>query len=150
MAGLRFKTIYYEFQPGGNFLCATLRLTGVDSSLPRRVLALGSDYPPNTLLERHSHRRAQFLYAMNGLMKVKRMTPVAGPPFSELLDSNDKTASRLDARRQHPQPVYCCADIARVIASAAVLPGFSADPSSCWPPPASCRCCMKRAGAIPP
>lgn len=39
--------------------------------LPRRVLALGSDYPPNTLLERHSHRRAQFLYAMNGLMKVE-------------------------------------------------------------------------------
>lgn len=39
--------------------------------LPRPVLALGSDYPPNTLLERHSHRRAQFLYAMNGLMKVE-------------------------------------------------------------------------------
>ncbi|EBX6544646.1 AraC family transcriptional regulator, partial [Salmonella enterica subsp. enterica serovar Larochelle] len=39
--------------------------------LPRSVLALGSDYPPNTLLERHSHRRAQFLYAMHGLMKVE-------------------------------------------------------------------------------
>lgn len=39
--------------------------------LPRRVLALGSDYPANTQLERHSHRRAQFLYAMNGLMKVE-------------------------------------------------------------------------------
>ncbi len=37
--------------------------------LPRRVLALGS--PANTQLERHSHRRAQFLYAMNGLMKVE-------------------------------------------------------------------------------
>ncbi|HHG8774794.1 TPA: helix-turn-helix transcriptional regulator [Raoultella planticola] len=39
--------------------------------LPRRVLALGSDYPANTQLPRHSHRRAQFLYAMNGLMKVE-------------------------------------------------------------------------------
>ena len=40
--------------------------------LPRRVLALGSDYPANTQLARHSHRRAQFLYAMNGMMKVAR------------------------------------------------------------------------------
>ncbi|WP_407578988.1 AraC family transcriptional regulator [Citrobacter koseri] len=39
--------------------------------LPRRVLALGTDYPPDTQLEKHSHRRAQFLYAMNGLMKVE-------------------------------------------------------------------------------
>lgn len=39
--------------------------------LPRRVLALGSDYPANTQLARHSHRRAQFLYAMNGMMKVE-------------------------------------------------------------------------------
>ena len=39
--------------------------------LPRRVLGLGSDYPPDTLLPRHHHRRAQFLYAMNGLMKVE-------------------------------------------------------------------------------
>ena len=39
--------------------------------LPRRVLGLGSDYPPDTLLPRHHHRRAQFLYAVNGLMKVE-------------------------------------------------------------------------------
>ena len=71
--------------------------------LPRRVLALGSDYPPNTLLERHSHRRAQFLYAMNGLMKVETDD---GPAVQRSMDPGDKTASRLDARRQHPQPVY--------------------------------------------
>ncbi len=39
--------------------------------LPRRVLGPGSDYPPDTLLPRHHHRRAQFLYAVNGLMKVE-------------------------------------------------------------------------------
>lgn len=39
--------------------------------LPRDVLALGSDYPYDTLLEAHHHRRAQFLYAPNGVMKVK-------------------------------------------------------------------------------
>lgn len=75
--------------------------------LPRRVLALGSDYPPNTLLERHSHRRAQFLYAMHGLMKVETDDGQwLVPPFSGVWDPGDETASRLDARRQHPQPVY--------------------------------------------
>ncbi|QAV22044.1 AraC family transcriptional regulator [Proteus hauseri] len=39
--------------------------------LPRDILALGSDYPYDTLLETHHHRRAQFLYAPNGVMKVK-------------------------------------------------------------------------------
>ena len=39
--------------------------------LPQPVLALGSDYPADTLLDTHSHRRAQFLYAPEGLMKVE-------------------------------------------------------------------------------
>ncbi len=39
--------------------------------LPQAVLALGSDYPADTLLDTHSHRRAQFLYAPEGLMKVE-------------------------------------------------------------------------------
>ncbi|MDR8438650.1 AraC family transcriptional regulator, partial [Acinetobacter baumannii] len=34
--------------------------------LPQAVLALGSDYPADTLLDTHSHRRAQFLYAPEG------------------------------------------------------------------------------------
>ncbi|MDB9694074.1 hypothetical protein OPU39_06095, partial [Acinetobacter nosocomialis] len=38
---------------------------------PQAVLALGSDYPADTLLDTHSHRRAQFLYAPEGLMKVE-------------------------------------------------------------------------------
>lgn len=37
---------------------------------PRPVLAIGTDYPPGTLLAAHSHRRAQFLYGMSGLMDV--------------------------------------------------------------------------------
>lgn len=44
-------------------------LSQVDS-IPRPVLAIGTDYPPGTLLEAHSHRRAQFLYGMSGLMEV--------------------------------------------------------------------------------
>ncbi len=39
--------------------------------LPQAVLALGSDYPADTLLDTHSHRRAQFLYAPEGLRKLK-------------------------------------------------------------------------------
>jgi len=37
---------------------------------PREVLAIGTDYAPGTLLETHSHRRAQFLYGATGLMEV--------------------------------------------------------------------------------
>ncbi|MFX7044594.1 AraC family transcriptional regulator, partial [Acinetobacter baumannii] len=39
--------------------------------LQQAVLALGSDYPADTLLDTHSHRRAQFLYAPEGFMKVE-------------------------------------------------------------------------------
>ncbi len=44
-------------------------LQTVDAT-PRPVLAIGTDYPPGTLLAAHSHRRAQFLYGMSGLMDV--------------------------------------------------------------------------------
>lgn len=44
-------------------------LSQVDDT-PRAVLAIATDYPPDTLLPRHVHRRAQFLYAMSGLMEV--------------------------------------------------------------------------------
>ncbi|WMN61009.1 helix-turn-helix transcriptional regulator [Pseudoalteromonas xiamenensis] len=37
---------------------------------PRSVVAIGTDYPSGTLLDFHSHRRAQFLYGMSGLMEV--------------------------------------------------------------------------------
>lgn len=37
---------------------------------PRPVLAIGTDYLPGTLLPAHTHRRAQFLYGMSGLMDV--------------------------------------------------------------------------------
>lgn len=39
--------------------------------LPLEVLALGTDYPYGTFLPTHRHRRAQFLYAINGLMEVE-------------------------------------------------------------------------------
>lgn len=38
--------------------------------LERDVIALGTDYLPNTLLETHRHRRAQFLYPATGLIEV--------------------------------------------------------------------------------
>ncbi|RSC26095.1 MULTISPECIES: AraC family transcriptional regulator [Pseudomonas] len=44
-------------------------LCQVDAT-PRPVLAIATDYPPGTLLPRHVHRRAQFLYGMSGLMEV--------------------------------------------------------------------------------
>lgn len=37
---------------------------------PRAVVAIGTDYPPGTLLDTHVHRRAQFLYGITGLMEV--------------------------------------------------------------------------------
>ncbi|MGC4012701.1 MAG: helix-turn-helix transcriptional regulator [Pseudomonas sp.] len=45
-------------------------LASVDD-LDRSVLAIGTDYPLGTLLKPHSHRRAQFLYGMSGLMEVE-------------------------------------------------------------------------------
>lgn len=35
------------------------------------VLPIGTDYPPDTLLERHEHRRAQVLYGARGVMLVE-------------------------------------------------------------------------------
>jgi AraC-like DNA-binding protein len=37
---------------------------------PRAVVAIGTDYAPGTILDTHSHRRAQFLYGATGLMEV--------------------------------------------------------------------------------
>ena len=39
--------------------------------LPSSGSSVRSDYPADTLLDTHSHRRAQFLYAPEGLMKVE-------------------------------------------------------------------------------
>lgn len=35
------------------------------------VLPIGTDYPPDVLLARHSHRRAQLLYGATGVMRVE-------------------------------------------------------------------------------
>lgn len=49
----------------------------------RAVLAIGTDYPANTLLTAHAHRRAQFLYGMSGLMEVETDDGAwVIPPFS--------------------------------------------------------------------
>ncbi|RJQ82161.1 AraC family transcriptional regulator [Amycolatopsis panacis] len=37
----------------------------------RAVLAISTDYPPNHVLPRHRHRRAQFLYGATGSMQVE-------------------------------------------------------------------------------
>lgn len=59
-----------------------VRLSEVDA-VARPVLAIGTDYLPGTLLDTHSHRRAQMLYGMSGLMEVET---AAGawviPPYS--------------------------------------------------------------------
>lgn len=39
-------------------------------ALPRETLAIRTDYAKGTLLDTHSHRRAQFLYGATGLMEV--------------------------------------------------------------------------------
>lgn len=39
--------------------------------LDREVLAIGTDYPPDHLLNRHRHRRAQLLYGATGVMRVE-------------------------------------------------------------------------------
>jgi len=45
-------------------------LDSVDA-VARAVLAIGTDYPPGTVLDTHTHRRAQVLYGMTGLMEVE-------------------------------------------------------------------------------
>ena len=44
-------------------------LNSLDAT-PRAVVAIGTDYAPGTVLDTHSHRRAQFLYGATGLMEV--------------------------------------------------------------------------------
>lgn len=39
--------------------------------LPVDVLPVGTDYPPDHLLARHAHRRAQLLYGATGVMQVE-------------------------------------------------------------------------------
>lgn len=46
-----------------------ISLSDVDH-LARPIVAIGTDYSPGTLLDFHTHRRAQFLYGMTGLMEV--------------------------------------------------------------------------------
>ncbi|GAA3544248.1 helix-turn-helix transcriptional regulator [Amycolatopsis ultiminotia] len=38
--------------------------------IPRAVLAISTDYPPEHVLAKHRHRRAQFLYGATGSMRV--------------------------------------------------------------------------------
>lgn len=57
-------------------------LNHVDAT-PRAVLAIGTDYPPGTLLRTHAHRRAQLLYGMTGLMEVETADGAwVIPPYS--------------------------------------------------------------------
>lgn len=57
-------------------------LDTVDAT-PRAVLAIGTDYPPGTLLPTHAHRRAQLLYGMTGLMEVETADGTwVIPPYS--------------------------------------------------------------------
>lgn len=46
-----------------------ISLADVDH-VARPIVAIGTDYSPGTLLNFHTHRRAQFLYGITGLMEV--------------------------------------------------------------------------------
>lgn len=49
----------------------------------RPVVAIGTEYLPGRILERHNHRRAQFLYGMTGSMDVQTDDGMwSVPPFS--------------------------------------------------------------------
>ena len=57
-------------------------LSDVDH-VARPVVAIGTDYRPGTLLDFHTHRRAQFLYGMTGVMEVNTDDGTwMVPPFS--------------------------------------------------------------------
>lgn len=60
-------------------------LHSVDA-VARPLLAIGTDYPPGTLLDTHTHRRAQVLYGMSGVMEVETDDGSwAIPPYSGVL-----------------------------------------------------------------
>jgi len=57
-------------------------LQSVDA-VARPLIAIGTDYPAGTLLDTHTHRRAQLLYGMTGLMEVETDDGAwVVPPFS--------------------------------------------------------------------
>jgi len=57
-------------------------LQSVDA-VARPLIATGTDYPAGTLLDTHTHRRAQLLYGMTGLMEVETDDGAwVVPPFS--------------------------------------------------------------------
>ncbi|WP_027016781.1 AraC family transcriptional regulator [Comamonas composti] len=59
-----------------------IALKSVDA-VDRAVLAIGTDYAHGSLLNMHSHRRAQMLYGMSGLMEVETSDGAwVIPPFS--------------------------------------------------------------------
>ncbi len=59
-----------------------IALNTVDA-VPRPLLAISTDYRPGTLLDTHTHRRAQVLYGMSGLMEVETDDGAwVIPPFS--------------------------------------------------------------------
>lgn len=58
----------FESQPNRTHM-RNISLNTIDA-VPRDVLAIGTDYPPNVLLSAHEHRRAQFLYGATGLIEV--------------------------------------------------------------------------------
>ena len=58
----------FAFQPIVKIM-RNIPLKTVDA-VKRDVLAIGTDYLPNILLDTHVHRRAQFLYGATGLIEV--------------------------------------------------------------------------------
>ena len=56
--------------PFYRFTMHNVSLASVDT-VDRPLIAIGTDYPAGTLLGSHTHRRAQMLYGMSGLMEVE-------------------------------------------------------------------------------
>jgi AraC-like DNA-binding protein len=73
LAGFRRSADHLRVQaifPDGCLPLRNIALDTVDAT-PRPVLAIGTDYPHGAELPPHTHRRAQFLYGMTGLMEVE-------------------------------------------------------------------------------
>nr|WP_295710199.1 hypothetical protein [uncultured Halomonas sp.] len=68
----------------------------------RPMVAIGTDYRPGTLLDFHTHRRAQFLYGMTGVMELNTDDGTwMVPPYS-----GGQAAPSAYERGEHPKPVY--------------------------------------------
>lgn len=74
--------------------------------LDRDVVAIGTDYPPEYVLPSHRHRRAQFLYAATGLMRVETADGSWTVPTHRAVLIPPRTEHRVIMRQVSTRSVY--------------------------------------------